>query len=626
MSADVLEPAAVLASIDPKHLDLAPPPPLSPQIAACSPPTPDLGNSPIACHTCSSKINGAAGENTTEDTTTTDTQKLQMSELFGDDATSLPHEDDDGVCEYKLKLIEPTPERFTHLVTQLIFRLNEGQGECLYEIGVQDDGTIEGLNDAELNQSLHTLELMAREAGAITQQLRRRPGCADSTLSAAEVLVRRRQEDQPLLDIRMAVAGNVDSGKSTLVGVLASGAHDNGRGQARSLVFKHKHELENGRTSCITQEILGFDEQGKIVNSGSAHSSRALAWDEIVARATKIVTFIDLAGHEKYLKTTVFGMTGCLPDYVMICIGANMGITRMTKEHLGIALALRLPICVVITKIDICPPNILEETLTKLQKILKGPAAKKFPTLMLSDSDVLDYCQQQAPARVVPIFQCSNVTGVGLDPLRLFLNLLPARAHWDREKPAEFYMDEHFFVTGVGTVAAGTLMAGCVKVNDQLMLGPDGNGRFQRVTIKTIHSKRCNVERVFAGQSASFGLKKIKRSALRKGMVLASPALDPKSSWEFEAEILVLQHPTTIQPGYQPVIHCIAVRQAARILSVTGNKKSDSEVLRTGDRAIVRFRFAYRPEYLLLGARLVFREGRCKGIGRVSKVEHNGAQ
>ena len=78
---------------------------------------------------------------------------------------------------------------------------------------------------------------------------------------------------------------------------------------------------------------------------------RALAWDEIVARASKIVTFIDLAGHEKYLKTTVFGLTGCLPDYVMICIGANMGITRMTKEHLGIALALKLPICVVITKV-----------------------------------------------------------------------------------------------------------------------------------------------------------------------------------------------------------------------------------------------------------------------------------
>jgi GTPase len=43
------------------------------------------------------------------------------------------------------------------------------------------------------------------------------------------------------------------------------------------------------------------------------------------------VTFIDLAGHEKYLKTTVFGLTGHAPDYVMLIIGANAGIIGMTK-------------------------------------------------------------------------------------------------------------------------------------------------------------------------------------------------------------------------------------------------------------------------------------------------------
>lgn len=52
------------------------------------------------------------------------------------------------------------------------------------------------------------------------------------------------------------------------------------------------------------------------------------------------MTFIDLCGHEKYLKTTMFGLVGLLPDYAMIGVGANMGITRMTKEHLGIALSI----------------------------------------------------------------------------------------------------------------------------------------------------------------------------------------------------------------------------------------------------------------------------------------------
>ena len=33
-----------------------------------------------------------------------------------------------------------------------------------------------------------------------------------------------------------------------------------------------------------------------------------------------MITFIDLAGHERYLKTTVFGMTGHAPDFAMLMV------------------------------------------------------------------------------------------------------------------------------------------------------------------------------------------------------------------------------------------------------------------------------------------------------------------
>jgi GTPase len=59
-------------------------------------------------------------------------------------------------------------------------------------------------------------------------------------------------------EVRVAVIGNVDSGKSTLVGVLTKCALDDGRGLLRKLVFNYSHEKENGRTSSITQEIMGF--------------------------------------------------------------------------------------------------------------------------------------------------------------------------------------------------------------------------------------------------------------------------------------------------------------------------------------------------------------------------------
>lgn len=64
----------------------------------------------------------------------------------------------------------------------------------------------------------------------------------------------------------MAVVGNVDAGKSTLLGVLTHGELDNGRGHARQKLFRHKHEMESGRTSSVGNDILGFDSEGHVVN------------------------------------------------------------------------------------------------------------------------------------------------------------------------------------------------------------------------------------------------------------------------------------------------------------------------------------------------------------------------
>lgn len=78
------------------------------------------------------------------------------------------------------------------------------------------------------------------------------------------------------IEIRVAVVGNVDSGKSTLLGVLSRGILDNGRGLARLNVFRvqekyfptitwqHKHEIETGRTSSISNEVMGFDSKGEV--------------------------------------------------------------------------------------------------------------------------------------------------------------------------------------------------------------------------------------------------------------------------------------------------------------------------------------------------------------------------
>lgn len=59
---------------------------------------------------------------------------------------------------------------------------------------------------------------------------------------------------------------------------------------------------------------------------------------------------------------------------------------------------------------------------------------------------------------------------------------------------------------------------------------------------------------VVAGQTAALALKKVKRHQVRKGMVLVDGRLKPRATWEFDADIAILTHSTTIQPRYQVMI------------------------------------------------------------------------
>lgn len=61
----------------------------------------------------------------------------------------------------QLKLVAPSTSRFEHLVTQMKWRLQEGAGEAIYEIGVEDCGTFIGLKKNELLASMNTLRSMA---------------------------------------------------------------------------------------------------------------------------------------------------------------------------------------------------------------------------------------------------------------------------------------------------------------------------------------------------------------------------------------------------------------------------------------------------------------------------------
>jgi hypothetical protein len=84
--------------------------------------------------------------------------------------------------------------------------------------------------------------------------------------------------------------------------------------------------------------------------------------------------------------------------------------------------------------------------------------------------------------------------------------------------------------------------------------------------------------------------------------------------------VLILSHATTIKTKYQAMLHVGPVSQTCAIIDI------DRSYIRTGDRATVAFRFVQRPEYLAPGDRLLFREGRTKGLGIVKSVGYDASK
>uniref|UniRef100_A0A4W5P6J5 GTP binding protein 2b n=2 Tax=Hucho hucho TaxID=62062 RepID=A0A4W5P6J5_9TELE len=374
----------------------------------------------------------------------------------------------------QLKLVNPTQYRFEHLATQLKWRLQEGWGEAVYQIGVEDNGLLVGLSEGDMRASLKTLRRMAEKVGADITLLREREVDYDSDRNCrkiAEVL---------FLDLRVAVLGNVDSGKSTLLGVLTQGELDNGRGRARLNLFS------------ISFEILGFNSKGEVVNYSDSRTA-----EEICESSSKMITFIDLAGHHKYLKTTIFGLTSYCPDFAMLVVSANTGIAGTTREHLGLAMALKVPIFIVVSKVDLCAKGTVERTVRQLEHVLKLPGCNKVPMVVARQDDAVTAAQQFA--------QSSR-------------SLLIPSPSW--------------------------------------------------------------------------------------GMVMVSPKMNPTICWQFEAAIVLLFHAKTFRRGFQVTVHVGNVRQTATVECLHGKVKG--------------FRFIKHPEYLRMGAKLLFREGVTKGIGHVT--------
>lgn len=600
----------------------------------------------------------------------------------------LEPENEYGNVEYKLRLTDPNPERIERLVTQLKWRIREGQGEAILFLGVKDDGKFVGLTQEEIRLSLQTLERMSSKIGAKMSVVKerivetsenlddpdienmmnaknrsglkhriskenvklQRPGCSttitggNSTTESSgksrrfnngknvkqrlpirkviQVLVKRKTHDISE-EIRVAVLGPTESGKSSLLGVLSHGEYDNGRGSARLNLFRHRHEIRSGHTSSISQEIFGYSSHGQPLTY-----STCLTTEEIIESSSRIVTLIDLAGHQRYMGTTFFGLGSHSPDLVLIVVSAISSITNVVTDHISLALGMEKMPAIVINKMDLTSKENQDNCYDELVRVLHTFHPSVNPFKVSSINDAIIAASKFDDPQTLPIFFTSCVTGTGLNALYAFFNGISPKFNSNEQQMSdsqcsELQVDGTFEVPGIGTVVSGLMIEGIIREGDDMLLGPDDDGNFCPVSIVSLqrHKIPCNFAR--AGQKCTMAIA-TKNIKVRRGMVMKELDHDWRLNFfvcrEFEAEIKFIDNkPHRLTPGNQVSVYVGNVRQTCSVLAVeqTTSTRTDDEE----DTYIVSFKLTKRPEYIREGSRVILRHALNKGIGRVCRVE-----
>ena len=277
---------------------------------------------------------------------------------------------------------------------KLLHGLEESQG-ALYEIGVSDDGTLVGLAEDELLESLNNLRAMAACMGCTVEVLReetvgecewieeamvgkkhRRTRCFGK-LAVAEAFIKPQlQANSPSLcakettpnahsstvsltpkvlpavteQIRITLTGPTMSGKSSLLGTLTTSTLDNGHGKSRLSMLKHRHEITSGLTSSVNQELIGYqDADSGDVEVVNYATENVTTWIDVHAAVSgsRLVFISDSAGHPRYRRTTVRGLVGWAPHWTLLCVpaddtedsGGMTGSSHASQQSLGSAVS-----------------------------------------------------------------------------------------------------------------------------------------------------------------------------------------------------------------------------------------------------------------------------------------------
>lgn len=324
----------------------------------------------------------------------------------------------------------------------------------------------------------------------------------------------------------IGTAGHVDHGKSTLI---------------RQITGREPDRWEEERRRGLTID-LGF------------------AW-KLLPDGTE-VSFVDVPGHERYLKNMLAGIEAI--DVALFVVAADEGWMPQSEEHLAVLDLLDVRRGVVaLTKSDVVDEDLIELASAEIADQLAGTSLEG--------------------SAIVPV---SGVTGAGIDALLdELLSLVPASPN-DIGRP-RMWVDRVFTVAGAGTVVTGTLLDGVLSVGDQLEVWPRGI----QARIRGIQSHEQSHETIEPGRRVALNLGGPGRDELRRGDMIGLPG-----QWETSDRVVATMRRARYvdelpaKGAYQ--IHLGSSAHGLRILSLSAERavvQLDIALpLVVGDRYILR--------------------------------------
>lgn len=253
--------------------------------------------------------------------------------------------------------------------------------------------------------------------------------------------------------------------------------------------------VDHGK-STLTQALTGINPD-RLAEEQARAMTIELGFAWLTLPNGETVSFVDVPGHEAFIKNMLAGIGGI--DVALLVIAADEGIMPQTREHLAILDLLRISNGVVaLTKTDlVTEPGWLELVQNDARAALR------------------DTCLRDA--EIIPV---SAKTKRGLDELLRALEraLARAQAKTDRGQP-RLPIDRVFTMSGFGTVVTGALSDGHFAVGAEVEIAPRG----LRARIRGLQAHKQKLELAPSGGRVAINLAGVATAEIARGDVVILP-------------------------------------------------------------------------------------------------------